>query len=75
MLATGGTDGFVKIWDVSTDTAELVVSRNLGVGEVLSIAFSKYDIFALAVGGTFEDVAIWDVDSEKSVQRKFAGRV
>ncbi|KAJ2965544.1 hypothetical protein NUW54_g14083 [Trametes sanguinea] len=56
ILATGGTDKVVKVWNVTEDQdlgkrqVSLVTSRDLGVGKVFSTVWSPDDPLTLAAG-------------------------
>jgi len=60
LLASGSSDGTVKIWDVAT--LSLQATWNGDQGEVFSVAFSP-DGSMLASGGGDRAVRIWDVAS------------
>jgi WD40 repeat protein len=60
LLASGGDDQIVKIWDVSTGQ-EAADSFRGHTGYVMSVAFSP-DGKLLASGGKDETVRVWDVE-------------
>lgn len=64
LLASGGTDGDLKLWDLAT--GERVRSIAGHAGAVLGVAFSP-DGKTLASGGSDNSLRIWDVSSGASV--------
>ncbi|KAB8766454.1 hypothetical protein FH972_026614 [Carpinus fangiana] len=79
LLATGGGDGAVKLWNVPRGGGgpSMVVSRDLDVGKVFSATFAPdAEVgFRLAVAGSAGQVRIWDTSTNKAVRQAFAGRV
>jgi periodic tryptophan protein 1 len=75
MLATAGVDKSVRIWDVTTDRAECVASKSMGIGEIYCAEWYKDSPFLLASGGAKDKVALWEVDESEVVERRFASRV
>lgn len=77
-LATGSTDKFVKLWQVSPSGPSMVVSRNMEeVGKVFSVGFAPDDevAFRLNIAGSRGVVKIWDTSTNGGVRRTFAERI
>ncbi|KAI5307393.1 hypothetical protein KEM56_002400 [Ascosphaera pollenicola] len=77
-LATGSTDKFVKLWQVSPSGPSMVVSRNMEeVGKVFSVGFAPDDevAFRLNVAGSRGVVKVWDTSTNGGVRRTFAERI
>jgi periodic tryptophan protein 1 len=76
-LATGSDDKQVKLWNVSDNRPNMVVSRNLDVGRVFSAQFAP-DIevgFRLSVAGSNGGLQVWDTSTNAAVRRAFSGKV
>jgi periodic tryptophan protein 1 len=76
-LATGSDDKQVKLWNVSDNRPNMVVSRNLDVGRVFSAQFAP-DLevsFRLAVAGSNGGLQVWDTSTNAAVRRAFSGKV
>ncbi|WP_424851994.1 trypsin-like peptidase domain-containing protein [Streptomyces sp. SAI-170] len=69
-LATGGTDGAVRLWDVATGATRTTLSGH--PGGVSSVAFSP-DGRLLATGGADAAVRLWDAATGK-VRTTLTGR-
>lgn len=76
-LVTGSTDKTVKLWNITPEGPNMVVSRNLEVGKVFSTTFGPDEEvgFRLAVAGSKGTVTVWDTSTNKAVRQAFAGRV
>ena len=76
-LATGSDDKQVKLWDVSENKPNMVVSRNLDVGRVFSAQFAPDAevAFRLSVAGSNGGLQVWDTSTNAAVRRAFSGRV
>ena len=78
-IATASTDRTVKLWNIADSASgpSMVVSRDLGVGKVLSANFAPDPevAFRLAVAGSRGAVQIWDTSTNKAVREAFASRV
>jgi len=62
LLATGGADKLVKLWDL--ETRKEVAKLEAHMGHVLALAFNK-DGSLLASGGADKVLNIWDVKTRK----------
>jgi periodic tryptophan protein 1 len=76
-LVTGSADKQVKLWNITADGPSMVVSRDLGVGQVFATSFAPYAEvgFRLAVAGSKGDVQVWDTSTNAAVRRIFADKV
>ncbi|KIW90734.1 uncharacterized protein Z519_08517 [Cladophialophora bantiana CBS 173.52] len=77
LLATGSEDKRVKIWNVENNRPAMVVSRNLEVGRIFSAQFAPDPevAFRLSVAGSKGRLQVWDISTNPSVRKVFAGRV
>ncbi|KAK4700069.1 periodic tryptophan protein 1, partial [Phenoliferia sp. Uapishka_3] len=79
-IVTGGTDNFVKVWNIEEQAAgkrhiSLVTSRDLGVGKVFSASFCPDDATTLAVAGSKANLQIWDLATNPGVRSVFGDRL
>ncbi|ETW07984.1 hypothetical protein H310_02370 [Aphanomyces invadans] len=74
LFATAGTDKHVKIWDLAGPTPQCVASKDMQVGELLTLQFYRDSPFLLGTGGTGGVLALWDTSENDGVERKFATR-
>jgi periodic tryptophan protein 1 len=76
-LATGSDDKQVKLWNVSDNRPNMVVSRNLDVGRVFSAQFAPDAgvAFRLSVAGSNGALQVWDTSTNAAVRRVFSARV
>ncbi|BGP13993.1 hypothetical protein JCM10213_005579 [Rhodosporidiobolus nylandii] len=78
-IATGGTDGLVKVWNVEEQNGKrnisLVTARDLGVGKVFSASFCPDDPTTLAVAGSKANLQIWDTATNPGVRSTFGDRL
>jgi len=65
MLAAGGADGTVRVWDVATQQ-QVGPPLSGGPGPVSAVAFSP-DGTMLAAGGADGTVRVWDVATQQQV--------
>jgi periodic tryptophan protein 1 len=72
-LVTASLDKDVKLWNISENRPSHIVTRNLEVGKVFSVSFTldPENPFLVSVGGTTEDVTIWDAATHKQVKDTF----
>jgi WD40 repeat protein len=66
-LATGGSDGTVKLWDAATGKL-LWTETDTHPGGVLAVAFSPVEK-VLATAGPDKAARLWDVESDKTIIR------
>jgi len=64
LLATGGEDKLIHLWDVRSGNAENIVTHNLGVGEVFGISFHPNQPEILAAGGSADKLLVYTVSSD-----------
>ncbi|CAE6439026.1 unnamed protein product [Rhizoctonia solani] len=78
-IATGGADKLVKIWNVDADgekvNASMVISRNLEVGKVFTVAFSPDDPLTLAAAGSKAKLQVWDIGANAGARKSFGSRL
>ena len=76
-LVTGSEDKRVKLWDVSHNKPNMVISRNLDVGRIFSAQFAPDTqvAFRLSVAGSRGEVQIWDTSTNSNVRNVFGSRV
>jgi periodic tryptophan protein 1 len=70
LLVTGGIDGVVKVWDVSSKPS-LMTSRNVSIGNVFVASQAFDDPFLLAIGGSQGIVSLWNLLDTKVVAHKY----
>ena len=77
LLATGSDDKRVMIWNVENNKPNMVVSRNLEVGRIFAAQFAPDPevAFRLSVAGSKGRLQVWDISTNPSVRKVFAGRV
>ena len=75
-LATGSDDKKVKLWNVSNNKPNMVVSRNLEVGRVFAAQFAPDAevAFRLSVAGSKGVLQVWDTSTNAAVRHAFAGK-
>jgi len=81
VLATGGTDKIVKVWNINEDPdlgkrqVSAVTSRDLGVGKVFSVAWSPDDPLTLAAAGSKAKLQVWDVGANAGARKVLGPKV
>ncbi|KAL1949629.1 hypothetical protein VTO73DRAFT_8510 [Trametes versicolor] len=81
IIATGGTDKIVKVWNVTEDQdlgkrqVSLVTSRDLGVGKIFSTVWSPDDPLTLAAAGSKAKLQIWDVGANQNARKVLGPKV
>lgn len=75
-IATGSDDKKVKLWNLTDNKPNMIVSRNLDVGRVFSTQFAPDPevAFRLTVAGSKGNLQVWDTSTNAAVRRAFAGR-
>ena len=73
-LVTGSDDKKVKLWNVSNNKPNMVVSRNLEVGRVFAAQFGPDAevAFRLSVAGSKGVLQVWDTSTNAAVRHAFA---
>lgn len=67
MLATCAADGWLKVFDIRTQTpARPIQAFKASESEVLSCDWNKYDLSTLVTGGKDMGVKVWDMRSGRS---------
>lgn len=61
MMVTSGTDGYVKVWDVSSGTPTEIATRDVKQGELFTMQFCRDIPWVVAAGGSKGELAIWDL--------------
>ena len=76
-IVTGSDDKKVKLWNVSNNKPNMVVSRNLEVGRVFAAQFGPDTevAFRLSVAGSKGVLQVWDTSTNAAVRNAFAGKV
>lgn len=80
-IATGGTDKYVKIWNINEDAdlnkiqVSLVTSRDLGVGQVFSVSWSPDDPVTLAAAGSKAKLQVWDVAANNAARKVLGAKL
>jgi WD40 repeat protein len=67
-VLSGGSDGFIKIWDMYSGEAVRVIKAHPGINGVTSAQFSPDGKFILSGGGD-NIIKLWDVASGHEVRR------
>jgi periodic tryptophan protein 1 len=75
-IVTGSDDKKVKLWNVSNNRPNMVVSRNLEVGRVFAAQFGPDAevAFRLSVAGSKGVLQVWDTSTNAAVRHAFAGK-
>ncbi|QRV90061.1 WD repeat-containing protein [Ceratobasidium sp. AG-Ba] len=78
-IATGGADKLVKVWNIDTENdqvnASMVISRNLEVGKVFTVAFSPDDPLTIAAAGSKAKLQVWDIGANAGARKSFGARL
>ncbi|OQR92254.1 periodic tryptophan protein [Achlya hypogyna] len=75
LFATASVDKHVKIWDMAGNAPVCVASKDMNIGELMTLSFYKDSPFLLAAGGSGGIVALWDTAENDAVERKFTARI
>ena len=70
ILATGGQDKLVKLWDVSGAEPAMVGKRNLQLGAIFDVRFSLDSPHLLAAGGSKGKLGMWNTLELESMQSR-----
>jgi len=72
MMCTAGTDGYVKVWDISSGSEAVeIAARDVKQGELFSLQFCRDIPWVLAAGGSQGQMAIWDLSESKRIEDQF----
>jgi len=76
MLLTCSIDKTVALWDTLNPSPKPTPcgSKDMNVGRLHSVSCYPSSPWLLACGGSGNEIAIWDVEGEDSIQKRFAGR-
>mmetsp|Transcript_33589 Transcript_33589/g.60475 ORF Transcript_33589/g.60475 Transcript_33589/m.60475 type:complete len:565 (-) Transcript_33589:85-1779(-) len=84
MLITCSIDKTVALWDTTqnntnssspTPSPQPCGSKEMNVGKLHSLSCYPSAPWILACGGSGNELAIWDMESEDAIQKRFASRV
>lgn len=78
MLVTCSIDKTVALWDTAAapnGTPQPCGSKDMNVGRLYSVACYPSAPWLLACGGSGNELAIWDMEGEDAIQKRFASRV
>ncbi|KAJ1985882.1 rRNA-processing protein [Dimargaris cristalligena] len=74
-IVTGSNDQKIKFWNIGSDLRpSMVLSRNLGVGKVFSLAFCPDSPFHLAAAGSEGKALVWNTYNNRSIRETFGPR-
>jgi periodic tryptophan protein 1 len=76
MLITCSIDKTVALWDTLNPSSKPTPcgSKDMNVGRLHSVSCYPSSPWLLACGGSGNEIAIWDMEGEDSIQKRFAGR-
>lgn len=79
MLVTCSIDKTVALWDTGAASAphrapQPCGSKDMNVGKLYSVACYPSAPWLLACGGSGNELAIWDMEGEDAIRKRFAGR-
>lgn len=76
MLITCSIDKTVALWDThnASPNPQACGSKDMNVGRLHSVSCYPSSPWLLACGGGGNEIAIWDMEGEDSIQKRFAGR-
>lgn len=76
MLVTCSIDKTVALWDIVTpnDTPQSCGSKDMNVGKLYSVSCYPSAPWLLACGGSGNELAIWDMEREDAIRKRFASR-
>ena len=72
MLVTCSVDKTVALWDTRKSIPEPCGSKEMNVGKLYSVRTYPSSPWLLACGGSGNQVAIWDMEAESAIQKRFA---
>lgn len=61
----------VKLWDISNNVPQMIVSQDLNTGAVFTLGFCAEAPHLLAAGGAKGEVVVWDVRLGAGMQQRF----
>lgn len=75
MMVTSGTDGYVKVWDISQGQPMEVASRDVKQGELFTLQFCQDIPWVVAAGGSKGELAVWDMSESKKIESHFKSNI
>ena len=82
MLATCSTNKTVTLWDTFNKDLQPSLApplccgnKSMEVGKLYTLAFYPSSPWLLGCGGSGNELALWDMNSDDSIQRRFGDRV
>jgi len=77
MLVTCSIDKTVALWDTiaPNDTPQSCGSKDMNVGKLFSVSCYPSAPWLLACGGSGNELAIWDMEGEDAIQKRFSSRL
>ena len=75
-MVTASVDKSIKVWDAlePSATPTMVAAKQMAVGQLFSAQFDYATPFLLAVGGSKGVVALWELNEDRAIAERFAGR-
>lgn len=76
MLLTCSIDKTVALWDTLSPCPKPTPcgSKDMNVGRLHAVSCYPSSPWLIACGGSGNEIAIWDMEGEDSIQKRFAGR-
>ena len=82
MLASCAVDKTVTLWDTyssdgttSNGPPHPCGNKDMGVGKLFTVSFYPSSPWLLGCGGSGKELALWDLSSEETLQRRFGSRI
>lgn len=77
LITSGMNDKIVKLWQIKENKPHMVLSRDFGVGNVLSTSFANDIEVAghVVIGGVSGPLKMWDVFSNKTIRKTFSNEL
>jgi periodic tryptophan protein 1 len=74
LMATSSVDKTVKVWDIAGEKPACVASKNMQIGSLFCAALNPESPFLLVCGGEDGRVALWDVEEQQAIAKRFGKR-
>ena len=68
VLATGGMDKKAKLWSVEGNKPSMIASREMGLGALFDLRFSRECPALLAAGGSLGKLGVWNTLETQAMQ-------